>query len=202
MLFGDFNAKHSSWNCNVHNRAGNILYASQQSNDFMIFHTAEHTHYPHSGHSPSTIDLLISNVNFNFEYFTHAEQMGSDHTPTICTTNENVAQTINTKFNYGRANWRKFSSIIENNIATIATPPTLSEIDPAIESFANLMLHAQRKSIPIKMQRINKPPISPFTKEIIQFKNTLKKQWQRTSERFEKQLLKQTINKLQKKSMN
>lgn len=29
MLFGDFNAKHSSWNCHLHNKAGNILYASQ-----------------------------------------------------------------------------------------------------------------------------------------------------------------------------
>lgn len=67
LLFGDFNAKHNTWNCNNNNNAGVKLYSMQQLSQFMIFHTPVHTHYPHSGQTPSTIDLLITNVNFTFD---------------------------------------------------------------------------------------------------------------------------------------
>lgn len=30
LLFGDFNAKHTSWNCKNNNRAGNSLFSTQQ----------------------------------------------------------------------------------------------------------------------------------------------------------------------------
>lgn len=59
LIFGDLNAKHTSWNCNINNRLGNLLFNAQQENPFMIFYTNQHTHYSHSGQTPSTIDLLI-----------------------------------------------------------------------------------------------------------------------------------------------
>lgn len=70
LLFGDFNAKHTTWNCNSNNRLGNSLYDSQQLSQFIIHHTAEHTHFPHSGQTPSTIDLLLANSNFSFDLST------------------------------------------------------------------------------------------------------------------------------------
>lgn len=54
ILLGDLNAEHVTWNCNNNNTAGNALFALQLIEPFLIFNTNEHTHYPHSGASPST----------------------------------------------------------------------------------------------------------------------------------------------------
>lgn len=105
ILFGDLNAKHTSWNCCVNNTAGCKLYALQQNSNFMIFHPTEHTHHPHSGQSPSTIDLLLSNVNFAFDLSVHSDQMTSDHVPVICSTNERIDLPNNFFFDYAKADW-------------------------------------------------------------------------------------------------
>lgn len=69
ILLGDFNAKHTSWNCNNNNAAGKSLFTLQQSEQFMVFHPTEHTHYPHSGATPSTIDLMVTNHYKYTQYF-------------------------------------------------------------------------------------------------------------------------------------
>lgn len=120
LLFGDFNAKHSSWNCRSNNASGNSFSTLKQSNDFMIYHTDSHTHFPHSGQTPPTLDLLVSNVNSAFDLVTHQNQMNSDHSPLICICGQ-TERAEHKLFDYCKANWRKYSSIIEQQINTIAS---------------------------------------------------------------------------------
>lgn len=197
MLFGDLNAKHSSWNCDTNNKAGNELFAIQQSNDFLIHHTADHTHFPHSGQSPSTIDILLSNVNLAIDFFTHQDQMSSDHAPTICCTHGTTARTMNERFDYHRANWRIYRQLIESDTNSLTVPSTHAEIDAAIDSFSNIVMNAQRNSVPT-IAFNNKPQISDFTKQLIQFKNILNRQMQRTTDSDAKRSMKSTINRLQR----
>lgn len=114
MLFGDLNAKHLSWNCNNNNKAGVKLFTMQQTHDFLVFHTPEHTHHPHSGQSASTIDLLLSNVNFPFELNTHSDQMLSDHVPVVCSTVANVNKTNKVQYDFFRADWRNYRRSVES----------------------------------------------------------------------------------------
>lgn len=118
MIFGDLNAKHTSWNCRSNNVSGNALFSLQHNNEFMIYHTDTHTHFPHSGQSPSTIDLLISNVNFAFDLVAHDDQMQSDHAPIICIYGT-MKRTERKFYDYSRANWQKFRHIINTEIDSI-----------------------------------------------------------------------------------
>lgn len=198
LLFGDFNAKHSSWNCLANNKAGNELFTLQQSSSFLIHHTSEHTHFPHSGRTPSTIDILLSNVNFAFDYSTHPDQMMSDHTPTICRTTVFYQQSLNQRFNFSKANWIKYRQLVEVNTNGLRIPLNNEQTDSAIESFSNILLDAQSKSVPLHSFE-HKPLISVFTKQLIQFKNMMYRQMQRATDANVKFNMKTTINKLQKK---
>lgn len=104
MIFGDFNAHHPTWNCQNMNTTGKSLFELQQNNDFLIYNTRDHTHYPHSGRTPSTIDLLLSNSSMNFNLNTHHDHFLSDHAPIICTTNSNIQHTQQKVFDFSKAN--------------------------------------------------------------------------------------------------
>lgn len=197
MIFGDFNAKHYSWNCSKTNKAGNLLYTLQQSNSFMIYHTAEHTHHPHSGQTPSTIDLVLSNVNFFYEISSYAGHLSSDHNPIVCEIDEIIQQTQKKIYDYSKANWNEFRRCINNSIQALQTPETNVDIDDSIEKFTKIILDAQTHNIPTKSQNI-RSAISTETKQLIQTKNALKRRWQRTHIEPDKSILKTELNRLQK----
>lgn len=150
MIFGDFNAKHQAWNCVKNNKSGNQLYALQQTNNFMIYNSTEHTHFPHSGQTPSTIDILLANVTFEFQLSSYAGCLFSDHNPVICDIDEFMQQSIKKKYDYKKADWSQYRRLIESKIETIAQPESASEIDIAIDSFTKLILDSQSLCIPIK----------------------------------------------------
>lgn len=198
MIFGDLNAKHTSWNCNTNNTAGCKLFALQQSHEFLIFHTPEHTHHPHSGQNPSAIDLLLTNVNFAFDLSTHADQMSSDHVPIICTTLALVNKANKIHFDFSKANWRKYRQNIDSNAVRLPSPTTCSEIDSIIKKFTEIILLSRDKCIPTKLAD-HRPQISKFANELITMKNTIQRQCQRTNCPIQKRILKQIVNKYQKK---
>lgn len=197
MIFGDFNAHHPSWNCNYTNTTGKTLYDLQQNSQFLIFNTNEHTHYPHSGQTPSTIDLLLSNSNIHFNLATHYDHFMSDHAPIICTTNTNIRHTQQKNFDYARANWNRYRRIIDEKISDFPIPNNKNEIDIAIEKFTELVQSAKVACIPVKSSSIYSP-ISANTKQMIQRKNALKRRWQRCTNEHQKQQLKRQLNKSQK----
>lgn len=197
LLFGDFNAKHTSWNCNNNNRAGNSLFSTQQSSHFMIYHTPNHTHFPHSGQTPSTIDLLLANVNFAFDITTHINQISSDHAPVICNVSGPCSFTPKKVFDYAKANWNKFRRSIDNRINDIPAPSVTTEIDIALSKFTDMITSARSLSVPLSTSQ-RKSNISAEAKRLIQHKNYLKRIWQRTHTSPLKQLLKSELNKLQK----
>lgn len=70
VVLGDFNAKHSAWNCSANNRAGKTMYNMLHTSNFVIHHPDTHTHFPHSGATPSTIDFALSHWQENFPAIT------------------------------------------------------------------------------------------------------------------------------------
>lgn len=194
LIFGDFNAKHNSWNCNINNKAGNILYAMQQSNPFMIFHTSEHTHHPHSGQTPSTIDLVLSNVNFYFELSVCAGYLSSDHNPIVCEIDENIHHSPKKVYEYNRANWNEFRRCIDYSIQSLQSPMSISDIDATINLFTYIVLDARNRCIPTKSTSV-KSSISTETKQLIQMKNAVKRRWQRTHTEPEKSALKLIVSR-------
>lgn len=69
FIFGDFNAKHSSWNCSKNNNAGNDLFNLQNQNDFFIYYLDSPTYFSTSSsrNHQSTLDILLSNSNLTLD---------------------------------------------------------------------------------------------------------------------------------------
>lgn len=122
LLFADFNAKLTDWNCNNNNREGMSLHNSLQLSQFMVYHTPEYTHYPHSGQTPSTIDLLLANVNFPFDLSALTSHTSSDHAPIVCEFNREFETIHQVFFDYKNADWSKFHRYIEQNINEFRIP--------------------------------------------------------------------------------
>lgn len=166
MIFGDFNARHYSWNCSKTNKAGNVLYALQQTNNFMIFYPAEHTHHPHSGQTPSTIDLVLANVNFYFELTALAGHLSSDHNPIVCQIDEFIKVSSKKMFDYSKANWNGYRKIITDSIHSLTEPVSSYEIEQSIDNFSKLVLDAQTQNILTKSTNTHSS-ISSNTKQMI-----------------------------------
>lgn len=127
LLFADLNAKHTSWNCNNNNKAGVSLHSTHQISQFIIHHTPEHTHYPHSGQTP-----LLSNVNFAFDLSALTSHTSSDHSPIICDFDNSIEPIQQIFYDYKNADWSKYRRCVEQNISEIGFPATANEIDNAI----------------------------------------------------------------------
>jgi Reverse transcriptase (RNA-dependent DNA polymerase)/Endonuclease-reverse transcriptase len=196
MIFGDFNAHHPSWNCRHMNKSGKSLYELQQNSDFIIYNTSDHTHYPHSGRTPSTIDLLLSNSSINFNLITHHDHFLSDHAPIIFSTNSNVQHTQQKIYDYAKANWKQYRHIINDKINGFSVPNTTAGIDIALEKFTELIQITKLKCVPIKSSKIYSS-ITEHTKQLIRDKNAAKRRWQRCMNEHEKRQLKSELNCLQ-----
>lgn len=62
IIVGDLNSKHTDWNCDVSNVAGNILKRTSDNSNFFIDWPPHHTYCPMSVHkSHATIDLILTN---------------------------------------------------------------------------------------------------------------------------------------------
>jgi len=103
-LFGDFNAKHSQWNCEESNVSGNKLNEWINENGFEIIHTISET----SKRSKSVIDFCISRNKDNWQV-ERLEEGTSDHYPIIFfspfTADENGT--------FRKTNWRMFAFFLK-----------------------------------------------------------------------------------------
>lgn len=197
MIFGDFNAHHPAWNCQNTNTSGKSLFEMQLNNDFIVHNSPDHTHFPHSGRNPSTIDLLLSNSGINFTLSTHHDHFLSDHAPVIFATDNTVQHTQQKIFDYARANWKEYRRIVNEIIPEFSTPNSIAEIDIAIDKFTEMIQSCKLLCVPVKSTTYHSP-ITTYTKQLIQMKNALKRRWQRCQNESIKPQLKRELNRMQK----
>ncbi|GFT39508.1 RNA-directed DNA polymerase from mobile element jockey [Trichonephila clavipes] len=83
FLFGDFNAKHSSWNTGRSNANGNILsnWAVASAIDIIAPPPDTPTHFNHN--APSTVIDISFAANFSHSNVFTVNELSSDHNPVI-----------------------------------------------------------------------------------------------------------------------
>lgn len=194
LIFGDFNAKHPTWNCANTNRAGLNLYNLQNEHPIQLYHPINHTHFPHSGATPSTIDLLITNSHVDIDNIRTSDVLFSDHCAIICDINNTPAISTQTKFNYKKANWLRFQHLIELGLNGINLPLNKHQIDSAISNFTSVLLNARAISVPVCEPRSQPTQLAPDTLAAIRDKNSLARRWRRCNNLTEKRQLKSSIN--------
>lgn len=200
IIMGDLNAHHSSWNCARNNAAGRVVYDLQNRSHFFVHNTTTPTHFPHCGTTPSTIDLLLTNSNLSIpQMHTLENVLLSDHTPVIISFQANTERQPPAMIpDYKRANWMKYQQIINSNIDLETNLNSTNSIEKAIEDLVALIKLAKNESVPVTKKRDPVQNISHSAKMMIQHRNSLLRQKQRTHCPIYKALLKTMINKCNK----
>jgi len=200
FIFGDLNARSSAWNCTRNNTAGNVLYNLQLRSSFFIAHPPTPTHYPHSGATPSTIDIVLSNSPLYISPLTALDnQLMSDHTPVICSIDADIIdKTTNKSPDFRRADWNVFENFLSSNIDLNAdfnsSNVTKESIDTAIGKITKTILEGKELAVPYTIKKSKSFDVSSTTKSYIRLRNKLKRQWQRCKEPLLKQSIKSTLN--------
>lgn len=204
FVFGDFNAKNNAWNCSRNNTAGNILNELQARSHFFIHHPNAPTHYPHSGTTPSTIDILLSNSTLYISPLNaHCDQLMSDHTPVTCIIDAVTLDESPIKLpNYKLADWKKFREHINNKI-DLNNDFTINDASPelinnAINKLCSTIIEAKTIAVPLAVKKNKFLQISKTTIACIKTRNAIKRKWQRCNEPNMKAAYKSSLNQINK----
>lgn len=194
LVIGDLNAKHTDWNCTKINNSGKKLHDFIDTTDYVIIASDTHTHYPHSGATPSTIDLALTNSTLPIDTFVALEDwLLSDHCPILCKLITAVPQLKTTKFNYLKANWPAYKRSMDL-LAPPNNPLSAAGIEQAIEDFTAHIITARNSSVPSSLQTDKICQIAQDTTNAIKFKNNLNRRWQRCTDLHTKKQLKTAVN--------
>ena len=188
VLMGDFNARHTSWNCLRSNKAGKILKNFIDSSPFYLCHPDEPTYNPISSlMAPSTIDLIVTDGSLNIDQLEVINQFTSDHYPIrFNILNDPSTRSPKTLNNYKLANWDLFRSTISqsvshtvnslNNVEVIDN----SHIDHLITSLTGAALHAQEVAIPKYTNSKADFIVTPLLRNLITSRNRYRTSYNRT----------------------
>lgn len=194
IIIGDFNAKHTAWNCSTNNRAGKQLHDFINSSVYTLINTDTPTHIPHSGHSPSIIDIAITNSTAPIN-ICPIDRLISDHYPILCKLDTRITTNVTSTFKYGSANWEEYRNFIDSDIINSTTHLNSStEIDDAIDRLGRLILSAREVSVPKSTHRPHLFKISPDTLSAIRYRNKLRRNWQRAGTPITKNRFRTAIN--------
>lgn len=219
FIFGDFNSRHRLWYCSASNLAGRILYNLHQNSNILIQHPQEHTYFPaDSTRQSSMLDLAVTN-GLHQIVDTNTFPSSSDHnivTYTIET--DHTLQTQNARLIpcFKAANWQKYQDIVNQKIIdlqlNISSPYESTELlDEAINNFSEVLLDAQRQSVPLVSPNKYGIIITNEIKTMITSRNTLVRQSQRNRQQrpflrtqinYLNSLIQLEITKLENKNFN
>ncbi|GFX41714.1 RNA-directed DNA polymerase from mobile element jockey [Trichonephila clavipes] len=165
FLFGDFNARHPSWNPGRANTNGNILcnWAVGSALDILAPDTPTHFNIRHSN---AILDIGFAVNLFHTEVFTF-NTLSSDHNPVIFDfVTNNVLPTILRTLK--TTNWIKFQEIIYHDIPG---NPRIHDLDLAVQNFTSNISNAISASTSTRL--INTPHLRlpENIRELIRAKN-------------------------------
>ncbi|GFV02203.1 RNA-directed DNA polymerase from mobile element jockey [Trichonephila clavipes] len=174
FLFGDFNAKHSSWNPGRSNANGNILSNWDVGSAIDIIAPDTPTHFNHN--APSTVIDISFAANFSHSNVFTVNELSSDHNPVIFDFVINcqlppLLQTLQT------TNWIKFQEILHYNMPG---NPTVDNLDQAVQNFSNIVSDAINTSTSTRISKTSHLRLPINIRELIKTKNRFRKLWNNT----------------------
>src|ERR1700712_1549542 len=133
VIAGDFNARHSHWNCLSSNANGTLLLNYLQSSTSTLHYPQNaHTYYPPRDNAlPSTIDLIV-NKNCTVSQPIALNNTDSDHYPVIFKISGITTPTPNSAQFKRFTDWSLFSSKVYNKIHLNTNIITKSDVDREI----------------------------------------------------------------------
>lgn len=185
VVAGDLNARHTLWRNNRCNKNGNILADYLSLGTCVIHYPNEPTFLSPAG-TTSTLDVFLSDLALS-KPVTHHE-LSSDHYPVVC---EYICNPILTlpvmRRDYNRVNWVAFSRLVDSHLPENPVLSNTDAIDNQLGVFEEA-IHAAEDAficrVPVRRQFTT---IDAYTRQLIQQRNTIRRQFQRTGCLLKKQ---------------
>ncbi|GFW03119.1 probable RNA-directed DNA polymerase from transposon X-element [Trichonephila clavipes] len=193
IIMGDFNAKHSSWGCDVDSQRGIRLNTHIERSGYRILAPPTPTRYGHN----STSDFAITQ---NADWpcvVTSRSELSSDHNPVTFDflTSTHFFPLPHKRYTNIKTNWEKFTQniTIPDNF-TLPEANTPEDIDTHVAAFTNRLQQAYNNAS--KTLKSNDTfYIRRDLNQLFKDRNRARKTWQYTRSPADKN----TLNKLQKK---
>lgn len=118
FICGDFNSKHSHWNCRMANKPGKILYDEMNYNHYIIDNPPTPTYFSHLG-NPSTIDIILTNNLLNYSQPCAHQELSSDHIPVtfeIYLDENPTPAPASLALRYDKADWEVYKNFLNSKI--------------------------------------------------------------------------------------
>ncbi|GFT59767.1 RNA-directed DNA polymerase from mobile element jockey [Trichonephila clavipes] len=170
FLFGDFNARHPSWNPGRANSNGNILCNWAVGSALDILAPDTPTHF-NSRHSTNAILDIGFAVNLSHTEVFTINTLSSDHNPVIFdfVTNNALPPILRT---LKTTNWIKFQEIISH---TIPGNPRIDDLDLAVQNFTSNISNAISASTSTRLITTPHLRLLKNIRELIRAKNRFRK---------------------------
>ncbi|GFS94961.1 nucleic-acid-binding protein from transposon X-element [Trichonephila clavipes] len=180
VLFGDFNASHTAWNCNNISNRGRHLYNFANMVNLNIAYPPTPTRFGYN--SANTIDIAIIK-NFYYPFTINSiDDLSSDHNPVFLNFNFKLAieppnpRAVSTDWNAFRLNLNNNLSLFDYHPNSINNTCELeNKISEFTEAVIDTHSHASR---PIGTDRRNFTP--QHINRLLKLKNYLRKQYHQT----------------------
>lgn len=174
IIAGDFNAKHTAWQCKRNNRAGIRLYELSLKMDFIIMGPDSPTHFPYiPGFSPEILDLAILHDFPSQVTIETLHELDSDHVPVKLSINAPLDFNISTRLNTKAANWPLFRHTLDSVLPSTLNLTTDLHVETAAINLTNSIQYAMRVSIPLQKQNFKPDELPPHIMRMIKDRNTL-----------------------------
>lgn len=191
IVAGDFNARHSLWNCDRANQNGNTLLDILGKRDIHVEFPNSHTFYRNG--RPSTLDIAICK-NFPGMALETLQQLSSDHLPVKFTIGINAEKIDRSYYVFSEADWPGFKEHVNNSLHVNASLffRNKIQIDAGIKQFTESICDAVAAHTPRRPLDTFKLKLTSEIKELIATKNRLRKRWQKSRDKE----LKSQVNSL------
>lgn len=191
--------KNTSWGCNTSSPSGRSLLQIISRHNIKIHAPSDPTHYPsNSEFQPDILDIALSkNLNLTL-YSNSLPELSSDHNPVLITTSPLNLHTHNSpSINLTNINWNHFYSLIDSNLDLPKNLNNPNDIDSAVEDFTKILISATNISIsppqnPNKCSS-TKNSIPTHITKLINYKNKVRRIWQRNREPHIKTILNKLV---------
>jgi endonuclease/exonuclease/phosphatase family metal-dependent hydrolase len=199
VVAGDFNAKHQAWNNPNFCRKGTDLLKLCASRNFQIHGPDGPTLIPPRG-NPSAVDFVISKMKNGLSKPKALNILSSDHHPISFYIDSSFSSPLIPKiFNYKKANWKKFRSLLNDGSDQINCQfPILNskqKIDACIELFTSKITLATNSSIPKKMPYKFRYSFSAEVETLTRYRNHFRNLFKHTFDPAHKSAMNQ-LNRL------
>lgn len=175
---GDWNARHSHWNCVRANRRGQQVYdyCVKNGGRIAIHHSESPTYYPSDrNRNPSTIDFALSKNVVLQSPPKSIHELSSDHNPILFEVIADEALLESKRpLDFSKANWRKFRDTLDSLIGDVEVVLSQDALEEEVRKFTNFVNDAIGVSVPKqKPQRGQNLP--PEISQMIKIKNYVRR---------------------------